>query len=276
MKFTEEHKHYFNTTTGAFSIITEREHYDSQLTFTDKEADIVLNFFKRDNIHRGPVRQDPVKSRKTFKLVETDEEVELNVVFPKKEGTELRLYLSKSAGFKPPAGNVWYIYPDSGKLWIGDMPKDEWENLVPIQGIGRNDESDFIYQESIHTNNDIKLQTLKSRDVFKRNQSIAIKRMELSHFNCEVNKSHELFVSRSTGNPYLEAHHLIPLGSNELFDSSLDIIENIFCLCPNCHRAVHHAEENFAKELLNKMVKKRNVLDLFSINSEDLHYLYSI
>lgn len=276
MKFTEKHKRYFNTTTGAFSIVTEREHYDSQLTFTDKEADIVLNFFREDNIHRGAVKQDPIKSKKRFKLVQTGEVVELNVVFPKSNGTELRLYLSKKAGFKPPAGNIWYIFPYAGELWVGDMPKEDWENLIPIEGIGRNDESDFLYQASIHTKDDIKLQTLKSRDVYKRNKNLAIKRMELSGFYCEADKSHELFISRSTGNPFLEAHHLIPLGSNELFDTSLDILENIFCLCPNCHRAVHHAEEKFAKELLNKMIKSRNVLELFSIKAEDLHYLYSI
>lgn len=36
------------------------------------------------------------------------------------------------------------------------------------------------------------------------------------------------------GEPYLEAHHIIPL-ANEGTDS----IDNIAALCPNCHRKMH-------------------------------------
>jgi 5-methylcytosine-specific restriction endonuclease McrA len=38
--------------------------------------------------------------------------------------------------------------------------------------------------------------------------------------------------------PFLEVHHVIPLG-----EGGPDTISNAVALCPNCHRAMHHAKE---------------------------------
>lgn len=43
------------------------------------------------------------------------------------------------------------------------------------------------------------------------------------------------FVSKTTGEPYLETHHIIPL-----FLGGKDTIENVIALCPNCHRKRHY------------------------------------
>jgi len=40
----------------------------------------------------------------------------------------------------------------------------------------------------------------------------------------------------SSGEPFLEAHHVIFLR-----DEGPDTVENVAALCPNCHRAMHHA-----------------------------------
>ena len=276
MKFTEIHKEYFKAEKGAFSVITDRENFDSQLTCTGAEAEIVLDFFGEDNITRGGVKNNPDLASKTFNKFNTNESVNLNVVFPKVNKPELRLYLSEKAGFKPPSGNIWFIYIKDDKIWIGHMSQEEWDNLQPLEGIGRTDDSDIFYQNAIHSSNKIEITTLGSRDVYKRNRLVAIERMEISNYICNINKDHDLFISRFTDKPYLEAHHLIPLATNELFDESLDILDNIFCLCPNCHRAIHHAEENFAKALINTLCKRSNVLSKFSLEVEDLFYLYSI
>jgi len=276
MKFSNRHNEYFDSKKGAFSVVTERENFDSQLTFTDTEAEIVLNFFGEANITRGGVKNDPELSSKKFKKFDTNEDIYLNVVYPKENKTELRLYLSEKAGFKPPAGDIWFIYLKDNDLHIGHMSQADWDNLQPLEGIGRTDETDNFYQNTIHSINEIEIITLGSRDVYKRNRLLAIERMKASDYTCDVNMHHELFISRFTGKPYLEAHHLIPLGTNELFDKSLDTLDNIFCLCPNCHRAIHHAEETLAKELINNLSDKNNVLNIFSLDKEDLYYLYSI
>jgi hypothetical protein len=43
-------------------------------------------------------------------------------------------------------------------------------------------------------------------------------------------------------NPYLEAHHLIPLGLEHVLGCKVDFPENIFAINPLWHRAIHHAE----------------------------------
>lgn len=43
------------------------------------------------------------------------------------------------------------------------------------------------------------------------------------------------FISRQTGRPYLEVHHI-----KMLKDRGRDTIDNVVALCPNCHRKRHH------------------------------------
>ncbi len=43
------------------------------------------------------------------------------------------------------------------------------------------------------------------------------------------------FVSRTTGLPYLEVHHI-----QTLKEGGADTVENTLALCPNCHRKRHH------------------------------------
>lgn len=42
------------------------------------------------------------------------------------------------------------------------------------------------------------------------------------------------FVSKNTGEPYLEIHH-----KEQLANGGKDIVENTIALCPNCHRKAH-------------------------------------
>ncbi|WP_080666815.1 HNH endonuclease signature motif containing protein [Variovorax paradoxus] len=42
------------------------------------------------------------------------------------------------------------------------------------------------------------------------------------------------FVSKATGDPYLEVHHITPLALG-----GDDTVDNAWALCPNCHREKH-------------------------------------
>ena len=66
--------------------------------------------------------------------------------------------------------------------------------------------------------------------------------------------SHQLF-KRRNGKVYLEAHHLIPISVCKDFSVNIDIPENIVCLCPSCHREVHHGEE--AKRIITELYEER-------------------
>lgn len=273
MRFGKVQTKKFGTASGAYSIVTERENYDSQITLTDYEAELLASYFGRSNIHTGNVKSNPVLASKKFRLYPHGQTINLNVVFPKPDKTELRLYISASAGFKPEGGEVCFMYIRDGDLWIGALGEQEWRSEVSEY---REDEYEEFYQSAVNEPNMIRIAHLGGRDAYARDRNIAVKRMELSGFQCEYDTTHNLFVSRFSGMPYLEAHHLIPMGIQSEFSASLDRIHNVFCLCPYCHRAVHHAKEDTAREILISLAEKRPVLRDYELSIEELFGLYAI
>lgn len=73
----------------------------------------------------------------------------------------------------------------------------------------------------------------KTVNVWTRDPSLPIKAKRKSDGKCQLCKQPAPFVNKK-GEPYLEAHHIIPLSEN-----GLDAISNIAVLCPNCHRKMH-------------------------------------
>ena len=273
MQFGKAQHRRFGTSVGAYSVVTNREHYDSQITLTDYEADLVLKYFGNVNIHIGNVQSNPVQSAKQFRLFPDGGTVNLNVVFPKPDKSELRLYLSATAGFKPSGGEVWFVYVLDGAIWIGAMEEKGWRNNSSIL---KKDDYDDLYQLAVNEDDVIRITTLKERDVFRRDYKLALNRMELAGFLCEYDPEHKLFVSRYSRRNYLEAHHLIPLGLQTEFQLKLDTLDNIYCLCTYCHRAVHHADEPVARDILGTLSSKRNILGTFELSVDDLFSLYAV
>lgn len=127
MKFNESHLEFFDTKLGAFSVVTERENFDSQITVTREEKEIILNYFGSESIHRGNKSSDPIGSLKEFLLYPEMDPIKLNLVYPKPEKSELRLYLSKESGFKPSGTDIWFTYINNeDKLVIGSYPQHIW------------------------------------------------------------------------------------------------------------------------------------------------------
>lgn len=273
MQFGRVQAKKFGTLSGSYSTVTNREEYDSQITLTDHEADLLISHFGRENIHIGNVQSNPVLAKKSFRLFPTGKRISLNVVFPKSKKTELRLYISSRAGFKPVGGQVWFMFIRDGELWLGAMSEKVWRFETAEN---REDEYEEFYQEAVNESDQIRIARLRERDAFARDRKIAVKRMELAGYKCEYDSTHNLFVSRFSRKPYLEAHHLVPMGMQNEFKISLDTIHNVFCLCPNCHRAIHHAEEAFARKILDILAQRRPVLKAYSLNPIDLFSLYAV
>ena len=89
-----------------------------------------------------------------------------------------------------------------------------------------------------------------------RNSAIAATALQRAKYCCEVDYLHATFISNKTGKPYMEAHHLIPMSKQEDFEYSLDKIANIKCICPNCHRLIHHGRKKERNEVLNVLFSK--------------------
>ena len=130
MKFQNFHKRFFDCENGAFSKVTEREYFDSQITVTKDEKNIVLGYFGKDNILKGNKASHPDLALKEFLLYPQMLRIRLNLVFPKLATSELRLYLSSKRGFKPKGGHVWFVYIDeSEQIVIGTMPESAWNSI---------------------------------------------------------------------------------------------------------------------------------------------------
>lgn len=81
--------------------------------------------------------------------------------------------------------------------------------------------------------------------------------IESAGYQCEVNPRHMTFTAKSTMHPYMEGHHILPMGYQDKFDSSLDVYANIICLCPVCHRLLHYGVTSERSPVLNKIYTER-------------------
>jgi hypothetical protein len=283
MEFKSFHNDFFRANCGAYSRITSREYFDSQITLTDNEAEIVINYFGHENINVGNVGSDINKSLKRFLLYNSEYQeynpIYLNLVFPKPAKSELRLYLAESRGYKPKGGDIWFIYLNlNNELVIGSLEEKIWNTL------GQNDIDDVFYQARIEDTINIerpfdissegKIVTSFSsgRLIYVRDPKLAINRLFKSEFRCEVDSSHVTFTAEKTKLPFMEAHHFIPMRFQHLFNSPLDNLNNIICLCPNCHRAMHHAIINYKYELIKQIYFKRPEMHQFSVDDIAQYY----
>ena len=91
---------------------------------------------------------------------------------------------------------------------------------------------------------------------YKRNARISKTTLHLANFECQLDKDHYTFVSK-LGLPYMEAHHLIPMCAQKDFDINLDRIENIVCICPTCHSAIHLGNDATRVELLHQLYNQK-------------------
>ncbi len=251
----------FNAVKGSYSPVTDREIFDSQITATDSEAALLVEFFGRAGvgIYVGNVNSNRESARKPFRLFPSGDRIFLNLVYPKPNKTELRLYLSSKAGFMPSKGDVWFLYKSAkdGDLWIGALPESDWRGRIGETQIAQAAEEKGVKIE--------------------RDPALVKKRMELSKFRCEYSETHKLFIAKSSGCRYVEVHHVIPMRFQKQFASKkLDHINNLYSLCPYCHAAVHFAEGNVARKLLSKMYDERSIGFHYGISKLYLYQLYSV
>lgn len=280
MEFTRFHRDFFSATAGSFSKVTDRENFDSQITLTDFEAAMVIEHFGLENLHVGNVQSNKLKSAKRFLLYPKFSEIFLNLVFPKPDKPELRLYISTRAGFKPKGGQIWFLYKNSfNELVIGCLEEESWAK------IGQIDFDDESYQDSIENaiiktkhsalqlEGKIQTSVVGAKTIYRRDPRLAVLRFQETNYTCEINPSHSTFVSLATNKPYMEAHHFIPMKFQHLFIEPLDAFHNIVCLCPTCHRGIHHATIDFKSDMIAKLYEKRPEIQVYKV--EEIAQFYN-
>ncbi len=93
---------------------------------------------------------------------------------------------------------------------------------------------------------------------YVRNPSVAARALQDAGFVCELDAEHWTFESRASSRPYVEAHHLVPMSKQHLFDVSLDVTANIVCLCATCHRLLHFGKPTARNTSIKKLYKVRS------------------
>lgn len=103
-------------------------------------------------------------------------------------------------------------------------------------------------------------------------------------YTCQIDSSHKTFQT-TRGVSYMEGHHLIPCTAANAenfwnkYGKSIDCLENIVCICPTCHRAVHFGDKPTKEKMVKRMYKQHadQLLTLgISISEEVLLELYDI
>lgn len=89
-------------------------------------------------------------------------------------------------------------------------------------------------------------------------------------YKCCANNEHITFTSKSHGNQYMEAHHLIPRKYQQLYydelNVNIDCVQNLVSLCPNCHRTLHHGIFAEKEEVLKALYElKKDDLESIGI-----------
>jgi len=262
-KFTTQEESFFGAKLGAYSIVTPREFIDSQITIDQYEKAVLHNVISTASIPRMRVRARTAPKFK-FKLFGSSKVVSLNITYPKSMGNETRLYISSNAGFKPKAGEIWFIFYDGRDLVLGSMDATRWSAIggSQVKSVSNIlnavkpcfDKDDDKYQRALHG----LLPSSRRSVTYKHNRvkSVATSALNNANFSCEIDPSHNTFLS-TTGQQYVEAHHLVPLSKQSDLPVSLDIVENIVALCPTCHRAVHYSEITERLNLLRKLYTAR-------------------
>lgn len=57
--------------------------------------------------------------------------------------------------------------------------------------------------------------------------------------------------------PYMEVHHLIPMGQQHCFKNKLDTRANLVPVCPLCHRKLHHGKKSEVAALITTLFNAR-------------------
>ena len=164
---------------------------------------------------------------------------------------------------------------------LKDVVIEEYEVLES------NDEKDIFDIESIPENVQYKRlpqkkeyteeKDISGRQIPKRDPKKRLNAMVLAGFKCEIDSTHETFISRSTGKQYVESHHLIPIEFHADFENSLDVEENIVCLCSNCHNRIHYGVDNaiLIKQLFAKRKELLHDVGLNVTENQLLHDIYN-
>ncbi len=139
--------------------------------------------------------------------------------------------------------------------------EDEIADIVYQQMVDLVDDDELVqpadYRPVAYDGNDTgRLVNNKRPQTNPNKGKAAIKR---SNYCCSFatdSDPHETFIKKN-GKKYMEVHHLIPIRFQSKFANKLDTDANLVCVCPLCHRKLHHGNEKDVNDMLSFLYNDR-------------------
>ena len=285
-KFSTAMLEHFRAESGAYSMVTDVEASKRQVVTRVVERNLFENHFGEEFIRRfgkgGKKSLEKLNeaSNSYFRIYPSGLFVSLPLVYPKMNKRELRIYFNKGQ-FSPKAGDYWYTFVRQGEIWIGSFSTNFLDLIekgaltTPTSKRDENLEPEIDSFQDIINSKPSK-QVSSTSLIWRRDPYITRKALELSKFKCEIFPDMPYFISRASGNPYMEAHHFMPIRHQPNYELSLDTIENICILNPYAHRMLHHAEYNEIKSyVLNLAERREGFLSSLGLKPKDTLEYYS-
>ncbi|MCL4674144.1 MAG: hypothetical protein KJZ64_14690 [Sphingomonadaceae bacterium] len=263
--FTPAMERFFHAKRGAYSVVTNDEYNKSQITFVGSEQELVEDFLGSELDQRhgsiAAIQALGIDPDLEYRLFPSGRPIYLTTSYKTNKPRELRLYL-RVGQFKPDPGWFWGVFEREGSLWLCEMSPDMLQKinsglLDPIDRVENLEPEIDDYQFDL---NNAKAPDKKKSEVYQygRDRKVALQALSRARFSCELFPEYPTFVSRSSGNSFMEAHHLIPMKLQDSFEKSLDVLDNICCLNPLSHRMVHFGAYNAFEERLVSIVRLRS------------------
>jgi len=176
--------------------------------------------------------------------------------------------------------NSGFIINKQGDLFLQSLEKEKKDEEMFEYEMQLEAEKSNTYslEQLVEANNrspDKRFNASKQR--YTTNPRITKTVLSIFNFSCELDKQHHTFLTPSS-NPYMEGHHFIPMKAQEDFSKiNIDRSENICCLCPNCHKALHYGDrEEKTQRLWLLYQKKKKSLEKvkIAVDFEKLIYKY--
>ena len=190
--------------------------------------------------------------------------------------------------------SLWINYPSLWEVYKNDVY--EWNDrtgrrilackdskvevlhkaIIELLSSGNNDKKEVMGQEMSGDNVSLvdftqELVKYKTDESLPRNPNYRDMALIRENYTCELCGTHKTFTDKNNVE-YFEGHHLIMynISVQSRFKYCLDHPDNIMCLCPNCHREIHHSSIQHTKDLLIKLFTKHNgLIKEFGIKSLD-------
>ncbi len=182
-------------------------------------------------------------------------------------------------------------------LAFGEMPK--WNEVKGNSKSYYKKIKKVLLDENVKENFEKYLKEDRERELrsnseyYENNRSHDIKKAALkaaqdkcffeNRFGCMENYFFRKNIIVDENRNYLEVHHILPIAMEKIKEyglNNLDIVENMVCLCGNCHNRLHYGSDEVVEEMLEILYKEKikksgtNILDIGLENLKEIYIGY--